>query len=69
VSGGEMPQVIIPRGCWFGATVQKGDFVLVGCTVFPGFDFTDFELARRDELMARYPAHRDVIELLCPRQG
>jgi predicted cupin superfamily sugar epimerase len=30
---------------------------LFGCTVAPGFDFADFELARGPELAARFPAH------------
>jgi hypothetical protein len=37
-----------------------------GCTVAPGFDFADFELARRDDLIARWPAHRGLIEALTP---
>jgi len=38
--------------------------VLVGCTVAPGFDFADFEMARREELVKDYPQHRSVIERL-----
>ena len=39
-------------------------FALVGCTVAPGFDFADFELATRSELIRAYPAHRKLIEEL-----
>jgi predicted cupin superfamily sugar epimerase len=60
-----LPQVVIPAGAWFGAEVAApGTFALVGCTVAPGFDFADFELGRRAELVARYPAHRAAIERL-----
>ena len=38
-----------------------GDYALVGCTVSPGFDFKDFELANREELINSFPEHRDVI--------
>jgi predicted cupin superfamily sugar epimerase len=58
------PQVVIPRGRWFGATVQTGHYILVGCAVFPGFDFADFELANPSELLARYPAQQEIIRSL-----
>jgi len=65
VESGEQPQAVVTAGAWFGATVGGGsNFALVGCTVAPGFDFQDFELARREELIELYPAHRDVIERL-----
>jgi predicted cupin superfamily sugar epimerase len=32
--------------------------------VAPGFDFADFELADRAELLAEYPMHRDWIRRL-----
>jgi hypothetical protein len=35
---------------------------LVGCTVAPGFDFADFELANRDTLSAQYPEHAELIK-------
>lgn len=43
---------------------HPASFALVGCTVAPGFDFEDFELARREDLAARYPQHRDLIARL-----
>ena len=63
--GGDHLQAVIRAGCWFGATVNEPQsYALVGCTVAPGFDFADFEVARRDELIAQYPRHRWVIEKL-----
>lgn len=60
---GESPQIVVPAGAWFGAEIAAGgNFALVGCTVAPGFDFADFELAERAALAARYPRHRSVIE-------
>jgi predicted cupin superfamily sugar epimerase len=42
----------VRAGCWFGATVDDPTgFSLVGCTVAPGFDFADFELANRATLI------------------
>ncbi len=44
----------------FGATVEEG-YALVGCTVAPGFNFADFELPSRAELLSGYPRHAEVI--------
>jgi predicted cupin superfamily sugar epimerase len=58
-------QHMVPAGAWFGATLADGgQFALVGCTVAPGFDFADFELADRAALLAEYPAHQDWIRRL-----
>jgi uncharacterized protein len=58
-------QVVVKAGCWFGATLEKPDtFALVGCTVSPGFDFRDFEMADRGELLKLFPADREIIERL-----
>jgi predicted cupin superfamily sugar epimerase len=62
---GEVLQAVVKAGCWFASHVrdEKG-FALVGCTVAPGFDFEDFEMAKREELVGLYPQHRGVIERL-----
>ena len=60
---GQAPQHVVPRGAWFGASVAAASgYCLVGCTVAPGFDFRDFELARRADLELSHPQHRDLIE-------
>jgi len=62
---GETFQAVVPAGAWFGAEVAApGSFALVGCTVAPGFEFADFELAERRTLLDRHPAARAVIERL-----
>jgi hypothetical protein len=55
-------QLVIPRGTWFAAEVIEADYVLVGCTVSPGFEFEDFELADRTELSSAYPQHQTLID-------
>jgi predicted cupin superfamily sugar epimerase len=58
VAAGERPQLVIPAGTWFAAELAPGaPHCLIGCTVAPGFDFADFELAQGPELAARFPAH------------
>lgn len=59
---GEVFQAVVPAGVWFGASVDApGTCALVGCTVAPGFDFEDFEMATRDGMLRRYPEHADII--------
>jgi uncharacterized protein len=60
---GEIPQFVVPGGYWFGATVTD-DYSLVGCTVSPGFEFVDFDLAARDELVSCFPNLKDIITKL-----
>ena len=58
LAAGERPQIVIPAGTWFAAELADGaSHCLFGCTVAPGFDFADFELAAGPELATRYPAH------------
>lgn len=65
VKARQVLQHVVPAGVWFGATPDKGsDFSFVGCTVAPGFDFADFELGKRSELVKRFPMQRASIERL-----
>lgn len=62
IEKGEHPQVIVPAGSIFGSAITKeNSFSLVGCMVSFGFDFTDFELFSREELLDKYPQHKDII--------
>jgi hypothetical protein len=76
---GEAFQSVVMAGCWFASEIApqiaENDarpqpnptpetYALVGCTVAPGFDFDDFELARREALANRYPQHRELITRL-----
>ena len=47
VSAGEKPQVVVPAG-WWQTAESLGRWTLVGCTVAPGFDFENFEMAPED---------------------
>lgn len=62
---GETLQHVVTRGTWFGAyPAEETAFALVGCTVSPGFEFSDFELARRAALLARYGDSADARALV-----
>jgi len=65
VEEGENLLAVVKAGWLFGATVDDvSSYALVGCTVAPGFDFTDFEMPNREQLVGQYPEHRGVIERL-----
>lgn len=65
IARGEVHQAVVKAGQWFAsAPVQQDGFSLVGCTVAPGFDFRDFEMAGRQDLLAAFPQHAAVIERL-----
>lgn len=65
VATGAVPQAVIRAGWWFGSRVldpSRADaYALVGCTVAPGFEFEDFELGSRAELLKQFPRHADAI--------
>ena len=65
VAEGDSLQVVIPANCWFGAQViSPTAYTLSSCTVAPGFDFKDFELADREKLLLEFPHHAEIIKEL-----
>jgi uncharacterized protein len=62
---GQRFQAVVKAGCWFASRLSKPEsFALAGCTVAPGFDFEDFDLGKRSELIRRFPQHQTLIEKL-----
>ena len=67
VDNGESLQAVVPAGHWFGARLvspRAGAYALVGCTVAPGFDFADFQIADRENLLDEFPQHAEVIRAM-----
>lgn len=63
---GERPQHVVKAGELQGARVAAGPhgYVLCGCTVAPGFDFADFRMPPRAELLAQLPSYADLVAQL-----
>lgn len=61
IEKGQKLQAVVPAGKWFASRVNEGDYALVGCTVAPGFDFEDFVMAERKELINLFPQHQSII--------
>ncbi|MCF8379438.1 MAG: cupin domain-containing protein [Bacteroidales bacterium] len=61
----EVLQFTIPKGAWFAARTElKNSYSLLGCTVAPGFDFDDFEMGKKENLMRKFPQHKNLIAAL-----
>lgn len=65
IAVGETFQFVVPATAWFASEPAPGStFTLAGCTVAPGFNFNDFEMANRETLLATYPQHSNIINRL-----
>ena len=62
-------QAVVPAGRWFAAERVAGahGYALVGCTVAPGFEFSEFELAEGHVLLKSHAAHDSLIRKLLPK--
>lgn len=59
---GEQLQHVVPAGTWFGAMPAPGStFSFVGCTVSPGFEFSDFELGDRERLLSQFSECKEAV--------
>lgn len=66
IDKGETFQFVVPANTWFAAECSANSrFVLSGCTVAPGFDFADFEIADKHRLINEFSAHEKLISKLC----
>jgi predicted cupin superfamily sugar epimerase len=66
ITAGERFQYVVPANTWFAAEPAPNSmFSLTGCTVAPGFDFADFEIAEKENLLFSFFRHADIINRLC----
>jgi len=67
LEAGQLPQLLVPAGCWQGLRlVEGGDWALLGTTCHPGFVYSDFEIGERSKVLAQHPhlASNEQLELL-----
>ncbi len=58
-------QITIPANTWFSAKPLDEDaFCLVGCAVAPGFEFSAFELAQREDFLAMFGTTQENVEVI-----
>jgi predicted cupin superfamily sugar epimerase len=59
---GQVIQYCVPKNTWFGAYLNtESGFALVSCNVSPGFDFRDFEMAKRLKLLKTHASAKASI--------
>ncbi|MDX5477775.1 MAG: cupin domain-containing protein [Cyclobacteriaceae bacterium] len=62
---GHLPYQLVKSGVIFGSTVDQEDsYSLVSCVVAPGFDFEDFRLVSKEELMEHWPEETEITHRL-----
>ncbi|MEN9840416.1 MAG: hypothetical protein RL376_216 [Verrucomicrobiota bacterium] len=64
---GQTPQLTVPAGVWMGARPARDHvdaYTFFGCTLSPGFDYSDYEPGYRAPLTATYPAEAGRITAL-----
>lgn len=62
---GQKLQHAVPANTWFGAFPNEGTvYSFVGCSVAPGFEYTDFEIAEKQQLLKEFPEASSFINKL-----
>jgi len=62
LAAGEVPVVTVPKGHWQAAELLEPVPFAFGANVCaPGFRYSEFQLGKRGELSALFPAHADLI--------
>jgi predicted cupin superfamily sugar epimerase len=64
IFGGERPQVVAPYNVWQGTKLKnpkEGAWALLGCTVSPGFEYENFHIKSRNELIKDFPHLKNLI--------
>ena len=65
LASGHQVQAIVPAGVWQGSILKSGGrFALMGTTMSPGFDFSDYQPGQRVDLIAQYPDKHGGIKKL-----
>ncbi|EKU48603.1 cupin domain-containing protein [Staphylococcus massiliensis] len=60
---GDVYQYVVPKGTIFASSVKDQEgYALVGCMCQPAFEFEQFELFDKEELIEQYPEHASIIE-------
>jgi hypothetical protein len=65
ITRGMQLQVVVKKGMWQGSQLcAGGQFALLGTTMSPGFESSDYESGQRERLIADYPQFENLIRML-----
>lgn len=62
---GAVTHAVVPAGAWQAARPLGTRHAIASCSVAPGFDFDDFEMARAEQLIALRPELEPLVRALC----
>lgn len=66
-------QVVVPAGkymcTWLDGASAAEEFCLTSAVVAPGYEFGDDSAGSRDDLVAKFPKQRELIERMTPDPG
>jgi predicted cupin superfamily sugar epimerase/mannose-6-phosphate isomerase-like protein (cupin superfamily) len=71
VLGGQKLQYVVPRGSWQGSIplgMGRDSYSMIGNTLAPSFDYSDFEMGYRTELQQTYPSYAELIAQLTRKE-
>ncbi|HTI92302.1 MAG TPA: cupin domain-containing protein [Puia sp.] len=70
LSAGGQPMIVIPGGTWIGSRlVAGGQYALMGVSMAPAFDPSDYEIGNRNQLIREYPEQAALIGELTRSTG
>ena len=70
IAAGMSLQHVVPGGWWQGARLKAGGrFALMGTTMAPGFDYTDYETSEAGPLVEQWPKAGELIQALSFTHG
>jgi len=64
------PTYCVEAGNWFAAELldpSEESYALCYCSVAPGFDFEDFTMASKEDLLGQFPENENYISRLCKK--
>jgi predicted cupin superfamily sugar epimerase len=65
IDRGEIPQFTVPANTWQGSVLLNGGiYALMGTTMAPGFDFSDYEEPDKTKLLKKFPMEKELITKL-----
>ena len=63
IFNGDLPQLTVPAGCWQGTCLTDGgEWALMGTTMAPAWDDSDYTDGIRKDLILRWPEFENEIQ-------
>lgn len=57
-------QLMVPGNTWKACYLLDGEYGLISEAVAPGFEYEDMQIGKEEELVLKFPQHKDIIRSL-----